>query len=68
MQTDRTLMRNALAITEKKKCWGLLAQKFGLFQTLRKQLPTTGNDMRNGVRRTQHMTPNNSHYINFTFS
>ena len=33
-QTDPTLLRYALAITEQKKCWELLAQNFDRFQTL----------------------------------
>ena len=35
VQTDPTLLRYALAITEQKKCWELLAEKFDRFQTLR---------------------------------
>ena len=34
VQTDQTLLRYASAITEQKKCWELLAQKFDRFQTL----------------------------------
>ena len=34
VQTDPTLLRNASAITEQKKCWELLAQTFDRFQTL----------------------------------
>ena len=34
LQTDPTLLRYALAITEQKKCWELLAEKFDWFQTL----------------------------------
>ena len=33
MQTDPTLLRYASAITEQKKCWELLAEKFDRFQT-----------------------------------
>ena len=33
VQTDPALLRYALAITEQKKCWELLAQKFDQFQT-----------------------------------
>ena len=34
VQTDPTLLRNTSAITEQKKCWELLAEKFDRFQTL----------------------------------
>ena len=34
MQKDPTLFRKAFTITEQKKCWELLAQKFVRFQTL----------------------------------
>ena len=34
-QTDPTLLRYALAITEQKRCFELLAEKFGQFQTSR---------------------------------
>ena len=46
VQTDPTLLRYASAITEQKKCWELLAEKFDRFQTLRnitQQHPTTCN-------------------------
>ena len=43
VQTDPTLLRYALAITEQKKCWELLAEKFDLFETYR-------NGMRQGVQ------------------
>ena len=42
VQMDPTLLRNASAITEQKKCWELLAEKFDVFQTLR-------NNMQQGV-------------------
>ena len=35
VQTDPTLLRYASAITERKKCWELLVQRFDWFQTLR---------------------------------
>ena len=35
VQTHPTLLCNALAITEQKKCWEWLAAKFDRFQTLR---------------------------------
>ena len=46
VQTDPTLLCYASAITEQKKCWELLAEKFDRFQTLRnntQQHPTTCN-------------------------
>ena len=43
VQTDPTSLRDASAITEKKKCWELLAEKFNRFQTLR-------NNMQQGVQ------------------
>ena len=59
VQTDPTLLPYASAITEQKKCWELLAEKFDRFQTLRnntQQHPTTCNRM---CKRTQHVTSNN---------
>ena len=59
VQTDRTLLCNASAITEQKKCWELMAEKFDRFQTLRnnkQQHPTTCNKV---YKRTQHVTSNN---------
>ena len=46
-------------ITEQKKCWELLAEKFDRFQTLRnntQQRPTTCNRV---CKRTKHVTSNN---------
>ena len=43
VQTDPTLLRHASAITEQKKCWELLAEKFDQYQTLR-------NNMQQGVQ------------------
>ena len=37
-QTDPALLRYASAITEQKKCWELLAEKFDRFQTLRNNM------------------------------
>ena len=37
VQTDPTLL-HTLAITEQKKCWELLAEKFDQFQTLRNNI------------------------------
>ena len=59
VQTDPTLLRSASAITEQKKCWRFLAEKFDWFQTLRnnaQQHPTTCNIV---CKRTQHVTSNN---------
>ena len=53
VQTDPTLLRYASAITEQKKCWELLAEKFCRFQTLRnntQQHATTSNNMQQGVQ------------------
>ena len=50
------------AITEQKKCWELLAEKFDWFQSLRnntQQHPTTCNRVR---KRTQHVTSKNGSY------
>ena len=60
VQTNSTLFRYASAITEQKKCWELLAEKFDRFQTLRnntQQHPTTCNRV---CKRTQHVTSNNA--------
>ena len=54
-----TLLRCASAITERKKCCGLSAQKFYRFQTWRdnsQQHATTCNMVQ---KRTQHATPKN---------
>ena len=59
VQTDPTLLGYASEITEQKKCWELLAEKFDRFQTLRnnkQQHPTTCNRV---CKRTQHVTSNN---------
>ena len=59
VQTDPTLLRYASAITEQKKCWELLAEKFDRFQTLRNNTqhhPTTCTRV---WKRTQHVTSNN---------
>ena len=44
VQTDPTLLRYALEITEQKKCWQFLAQMFA------QQFPTTCNIMQQGVQ------------------
>ena len=59
VQTDPTLLPYASAITEQKKCWELLAERFGRFQTLRnntQQHPTKCNRV---CKRAQHVTSNN---------
>jgi len=59
VQTDPTLLPYASTITEQKKCWKLLAEKFDRFQTLHnntRQYPTTCNRV---CKRTQHVTSNN---------
>ena len=43
VKTNPKLLRYASVITEQKKCWELLAQKFDRFQTLR-------NNMQQGVQ------------------
>ena len=53
---------HASMITEQKKCWELLAQKFDRFQPLRshsQQHAKTYNNMQQGVKRTQHVTSHN---------
>ena len=50
VQTDPTLLRNASAITEQKKCWELLAEKFDRFQTLLNNKQTRSNNMQHGVQ------------------
>ena len=46
VQTDPTLLRYASAITEQKKCWELLAEKFDRFILY----ATTSNNMQQGVK------------------
>ena len=46
VQTDPTLLSYSSAITEKKKCWELLAQTFDRLKTL----ATTPNKMQRGVQ------------------
>ena len=50
VQTDPTLLRYASAITEQKKCWELLDEKFDRFQTFAQQHVTTSNNMQQGVQ------------------
>ena len=59
VQTDPTLLRYASTITEQKKCWELLSEKFDRFQSLcnnKQQHPTSYNRV---YKRTQHVTSNN---------
>ena len=49
VQTNPTLLRYASAITEQKKCWELLAEKFDRFH-LFQQHGTTSNNMQQSVQ------------------
>ena len=48
VRTDPTLLRYASAITEQKKCWELLAEKFDRFQTLRNNIQQHATGCANG--------------------
>ena len=48
VQTDPTFLRYALAITEQKNCWELLAEKFDRFQTLRYNIKQHATGCANG--------------------
>ena len=50
VQTDPTLLRYASAITEQKKCWELLAEKFDRFQTLHNNTQQHPTNMQQGVQ------------------
>ena len=53
VQTNPTYLRYASAISEQKKCWELLTQKFDRFQTLRnisQQHATRCNNRQQGVQ------------------
>ena len=56
VQTDPTLLRYASPITEQKKCWELLANKFQTLRNNRQQHPTTCNRV---CKRTQHVASKN---------
>ena len=56
VQKDPTLLRYASAITEQKKCWELLAEKFDRFQTLRNNIQQHATGP---CKRMQHVTSNN---------
>ena len=59
VQTDPTLLRYASAITEQKKCWELLAQKFDRFQTLRNKSQQHATTCNRVCKRIQHVASNN---------
>ena len=48
VQTNPTLLGYASAITEQKKCWELLAEKFDRFQTLRNNIQQHATGCANG--------------------
>ena len=48
VQTDPILLRHASSITEQKKCWKSLAEKFDWFQTLRKSSQQHATGCANG--------------------
>ena len=54
VQTDPTLLRYASAITEQKKCWELLAEKFDRFQNAQ-QHATTSNKHATGCANGHNM-------------
>ena len=56
VQTDPTLLRYASAITEQKKCWELLAEKFDRFQTLHNNTQQHSTTCNRVCKRTQHVT------------
>ena len=58
VQTDPTLLRYASAITEQKKCWELLAEKFDRFQTLRNNMQQHATTCNRVYKWTQHVTSN----------
>ena len=61
VETDPTLLRYASAITEQKKCWELLAEKFDRFQTLRNNIQQHAT----GCAKTQHVTSNIVIFLDF---
>ena len=49
LETDPALLRGYVsAITEQKKCWELLAEKFDQFQTLRNNIQQHATGYANG--------------------
>ena len=58
VQTDPTLLRYALEITEQKKCWQFLAQMFDRFQSLRNNSQQHATSCNRVCKRTQHVTSN----------
>ena len=59
VQTDPTLLRYALEITEQKKCWQFLAQMCDRFQSLRNNSQQHATSCNRVCKRTQHVTSNN---------
>ena len=59
VQTDPTLLRHALVITEQKKCCDLFAQNFDRFQILHKNSQQHATTCSRVCKRTQHVTSNN---------
>ena len=59
VQTDPTLLRYALAITEQNKCWELWAQKFDWFQTLRNNSQQHATTCNRVCKRIEQVASNN---------
>ena len=59
VQIDPTLLRYASAITEQKKCWEFLAEKFDRFQTLLNNSQQKATTYHRVCKRMQHLTSNN---------
>ena len=59
VQTYPTLLRYASVITEQKKFWEFLAEKFDRFQTLRNNTQQHLTKCNRVYKRTQHVTSNN---------
>ena len=49
VQTDPTLLRDASANTEQKKCWGVVSSKVWPVSNFAQKLPITRNNMQQGV-------------------
>ena len=60
VQTDPLLFRYALAITEQKKCWEFLAQKFDRFHTSCNNPQQHATSCNKVCKRTQHATFKNA--------
>ena len=63
VQTDPTLLRYALEITEQKKCSHFLAQMFDRFQSLRNNSQQHATSCNRVYKRTQHVTSNNVAFV-----